>query len=76
MMSNKKSITIEFDNEAAAKHFAHWLDGQGEQNYWTWMEEREQEEAGNITATQFHYHEGNKFCPNDIIKTTCGRLSK
>jgi hypothetical protein len=32
------NITIKFENEKAALHFAHWLCGQGEQDYWTWME--------------------------------------
>lgn len=87
-MPNKKtSISIEFNNEEAALHFAHWLCGQGEQDYWQWMECREQEEGGNITAISFHYHgpedetkaqddpkRYGKFMCDNTIRTTCGRL--
>ncbi len=67
----KKTITIEFDSKKAAEHFAVWLCEAGEQDYWQWMEYREQEEKGNITAVNFDYHgEGDKF----IIRTKCGRL--
>lgn len=51
-------LSITFKNEAervAAEHFMSWLSGQGEQDYWNWMEYREQEEAGNITITAFNY---------------------
>jgi hypothetical protein len=56
----KTKLVIEFDNQAAVEHFAHWLCGSGEQHYWSWMECRESEEeevdSGDITALQFHYH--------------------
>jgi hypothetical protein len=56
-MKKKTVISIEFDNKEAADHFASWLCGQGEQDYWLWMEYREEdEEDGDITATSFHYH--------------------
>lgn len=48
-------LTITFDNPQAAEHFQSWLCGQGEQDYWMWMECREQEEDGNITALNFDY---------------------
>lgn len=90
-MSEKKEtdLVIRFDSPEAAMHFARWLCGSGEQQYWDWMRYREDEEAGNITATEFHYHgeEDEAKAQNDparykefmcdgIIRTTCGRLSK
>jgi hypothetical protein len=86
-MNMKTSITIEFDNEEAAHHFAVWMCESGEQQYWQWMEYREQEEDGDITALQFNYHGiedetkaeddteryGEFMCDN-TIRTTCGRM--
>lgn len=73
-----RSLTIEFDNDEAMKHFALWLCEAGEEDYWTWMECREQEEEGDITATSFKYWGppgwDNGFMPDDIIRTECGRL--
>lgn len=82
-------IVIRFANRKAALHFAHWLCGSGEQQYWMWMEYREQEEKGNITATGFHYHgeedeskektdpeRYGQFMEDNIIRTTVGRLDK
>jgi ribosomal protein S27AE len=88
--SQKSSLlTIEFDNQEAAEHFASWLCGQGEQDYWMWMECREREEDGDITATSFHYHgvedetkaqddpsRYGEFMADNTIRTTCGRLDK
>jgi hypothetical protein len=56
--SNEKiKLTIEFDNQVALMHFASWLCGSGEQDYWMWQECREYEEPeGDITAVEFHYH--------------------
>lgn len=71
-----KTVTIEFDSERAAEHFAKWLDGHGEQNYWDWMRCREESEEGDITAKSFDYFQGgNEFAPNGVIKTTLGRLN-
>lgn len=70
--SNKSTVTIEFANPSAAEHFVSWLDGQGEQDYWIWMEYREQEEEGDITALRFDY-DYNDPCD---VKARCGRLSK
>lgn len=85
----KKEITIQFDSEKAARHFALWLCESGEQQYWEWMRYREDEEKGNITAVEFHYHgeedkskarsdstRYGKFMEDGIIRTTCGRLDK
>jgi len=55
-MADKIKLTIEFDNQEALKHFTLWLCESGEQAYWDWMEYREQEEEGDITAVDFHYH--------------------
>lgn len=89
-MSEKVKLTIEFDNQEAAHHFAIWLCESGEQQYWEWMGYREEdEEDGNITATSFDYHGpedetkteadperyGEFLCDN-TIRTTCGRLDK
>ena len=83
-MSN---VTIRFGSDAAAKHFALWLCGQGEQQYWDWMRYREQEEPGPITAVSFDYHNRNLALPDDnpnaygefledgIIRTELGRLT-
>jgi hypothetical protein len=69
VLSKKSKVEIEFDNPKAAEHFLSWLCGQGEQNYWLWMECREQEEKGNITAISFDY----KF-KQLTASTKCGRL--
>tara|TARA_R110000803_G_scaffold116216_1_gene184826 strand:- start:323 stop:553 length:231 start_codon:yes stop_codon:yes gene_type:complete len=53
--NNDGVVHIDLGSHAAAKHFINWLCGQGEQNYWVWMECREDEEAGPITATRFKY---------------------
>lgn len=91
-MSKKEKVvlSIEFANPEAANHFATWLCESGEQDYWNWMEYREQdEEEGDITARSFHYHGpedeskahddparyGGFMCDN-TIRTTCGRLDK
>lgn len=91
-MSKKDKTTdiiIRFENPRAASHFAHWLCGSGEQGYWNWMEYREEEEEGDITAVEFEYHgEEDKtkarndpkrygaFMNDNIIRTTCSRLDK
>lgn len=78
----KTKLIIEFDSNKAAQHFAKWLCGQGEQDYWIWMECRECEEDGNITATTFKYHPGDEstgygeFLADNTIRTVCGRLDK
>jgi hypothetical protein len=70
------NITIKFENEAAARHFARWLCEQGEQDYWQWMEECEQEEKGNIAAVEFIYHKNDEFVPDAKIGTVLGRISR
>ena len=61
------NLTFEFDNPKAAQHFKIWLCEAGEQDYWTWMECREQEEEGDITGLDFDYWNG------DMVKVKCGR---
>ena len=72
-------LTIKFDNDKAREHFVSWLCGSGEQDYWEWMEYRENEEQGDITATEFDYWtptypgQKSKFRP-DLVIAKCGRL--
>jgi hypothetical protein len=70
-------LIIDFDNQRALEHFASWLCGSGEQQYWEWMANREGEEDGDITAVSFNYHdqEGD-FIGGNTIRTDCGRLTK
>ncbi len=65
MNPTNNELTIRFDNVAMAKHFKAWLDGQGEQDYWTWMEVQESPDGTPIEARSFNYHEG----PNLIVGT-------
>lgn len=60
-------LVFEFDSPEAANHFKHWLCGAGEQDYWNWMEYREEEEDGDITGRDFDYWNG------ELIKVKCGR---
>lgn len=69
--SHSNTLVFKFDNQLAANHFKHWLCGQGEQDYWMWMEEREKEESGDITVLDFDYWTGT-----DIIKAPCTRMDK
>jgi hypothetical protein len=91
-MANKNKevdLIIRFPNQKTLEHFAQWLCGAGEQDYWNWMEYREQEETGDITATVFHYHgeedeskdlddeeRYGEFLEDNIIRTTVSRLDK
>ena len=61
-------VEINFANKKAAKHFMSWLCEAGEQDYWLYMEAREGEENGDITALVFDY-KWKKF----VIETECGR---
>jgi hypothetical protein len=66
-----QKLTFVFGNEKTLNHFKSWLCEQGEQEYWDWMEYREQEEKGNITALEFDYHTGTNH-----VRTKCGRLNR
>jgi len=59
------------EERAAAEHFISWLCGQGEQDYWQWMETREGEEDGNITITNFKYDYKNNSAECEL-----GRLEE
>lgn len=76
-MNKKTEVKFVFDNQEAADHFITWLCESGEQSYWDWMEYREEEEAGDITAISFDYWggstDGDNFGKGDII-AHCGRL--
>jgi len=69
----KAKLVIEFDNERAREHFAKWLCASGEQDYWSWMRYRQDEEPGPITVVDFNYHKDGKFSAG-LITTECGRL--
>lgn len=70
-----KEVKFVFDNDLAADHFLVWLCESGEQDYWQWMEYREQEESGDITAVEFDYHTGDGFGVGPVT-AVCGRLKK
>lgn len=87
--NNKYKLTFEFDNDATRMNFAVWLSEMGEQDYWEWMECREQEEEGDITAVTFDYHpvkdptksersskRYGKFIEDNTIRAVSGRNSK
>jgi hypothetical protein len=88
-MTKKSTLKIEFENPEALHHFAVWLCESGEQKYWDWMEIRESEEDGPITAVDFEYFpilDASKpetddarygyFVGDDTVRTTCGRLDR
>lgn len=67
-------LKIEFANKEAAAHFMSWLCESGEQQYWNWMECREddqlpEDDGIDITAIDFDYD-----LKKHTIKTTLGRL--
>lgn len=64
-------LTFEFANDDAREHFKIWLCESGEQEYWMWMETREQEEDGDITVLEFDYH-----TEDGVLRTECGRLDE
>jgi hypothetical protein len=69
-------VKFHFDNKVAAKHFIDWLCGSGEQQYWDWMQCREEEEGTkDITAVNFNYwHDETEFAKNLEVVAKCGRL--
>lgn len=86
---SKTDLVIKFPNDEATRHFALWLCESGEQSYWDWMKYRENEDNGDITATNFHYHgeedetkeetdpaRYNEFMCDNTIRTTVGRLNR
>lgn len=65
-------VALRFGNKEAASHFLHWLCGQGEQDYWLWMEYREKEVAGPITGLRFNYHRPG----HGVVIVECGRMDE
>ncbi len=63
-------VTIDLGSQKAAQHFIKWLCGQGEQDYWIWMECREIEETGDITAVNFQYDYENATAKGDMGRLT------
>ncbi len=63
-------LVFEFASPEAAAHFKSWLCESGEQDYWNWMEVREEEEDSDITGCDFDYWSG------DVVKVKCGRITK
>jgi len=43
------NLTISFPTQKSLEAFAHWLDGQGEQDYWNWMEEQDPMEGETVS---------------------------
>ena len=87
-LNKGRDITIKFNSEKVAMHFADWLCESGEQEYWEWMRYRENEEEGDITAVYFEYHElkdvskaetdpdrYGEYMHDWTIRTKSGRLS-
>jgi len=68
--SNSPTLVLQFDNVDAVNHFKSWLCESGEQHYWDWMIEAEEDWEGNISGINFDYSTGS------TIKVTCGRLNK
>jgi len=67
-MQVKSKVIIEFDNEDAAKEFACWLDGQGEQDYWQWRDCQDEQEA---YARHFKHRKDTLDENNVIIEGHC-----
>jgi hypothetical protein len=67
--SKSTEVKIQFASKHAAEHFMEWLCGSGEQEYWNWMEYREDEEDGDITAIELDYD-----FKKHTITTTLGRI--
>ena len=70
-------LVIDFGSDRAVDHFVRWMSGAGEQHYWDWMEFRELEEQGPITATKFDY---GGYKPTALgtwgMTATLGRVSE
>lgn len=61
-MNTIKEVKISVEGPpAVVDHFLTWLCESGEQQYWNWMEVREEEEKGNITIVDFDYHSSSRF---------------
>jgi hypothetical protein len=61
-------LTFKFESKEAVQHLKTWLSHRGEQDYWMWMECREDEESGPITGIDFDYSKGS------VVPVQCGRI--
>ena len=69
-------LIIDYGSDKVVDHFIQWLSGAGEQEYWMWMEARETEEQGSITALRFDYGDYKPGPKGDWNMTaTTGRLN-
>ena len=76
------NVIIKFDRLEAADHFVTWMCEAGEQDYWNWMEYRQQESSNpSMTATTFEYPGGlvDGHWPQDgdgniVVGTELGRV--
>ena len=73
---SKVEVKFVFDNVKAAKHFVSWLCESGEQDYWNYMEYREEEEKGNITVIDFDYWQKKTANGDVVVPTRSGRLAE
>jgi len=57
-------LTISFPTQASLTEFATWLCEQGEQDYWTWMDEQDRAKTKTV---DFEYHSplDTKYPAND-----------
>ena len=60
------SLTIEFPNQDALDAFVDWLDGQGEQDYWEWMDLREENE---LMVTFDYDNDDRNLITTDLSET-------
>lgn len=65
-------LAFQFDNPEAMNHFWRWLCESGEQQYWDYMQYREEEEDGDITGLFFDY----KKADGGAIFVKCGRFTE
>ena len=59
------SVILHCHNEKAAEEFCIWMCEQGEQDYWTWMEEVDQKNDGaNTMNFEYHYPQDKSYPAN------------
>ena len=74
-MAKGVKAVFEFKTDEARKAFLVWLCESGEQEYWMWMEAREQESAKTKTVLDFNYGNLHKKSKDDmIVQCKEGRL--
>jgi len=66
------AVLLQFETEAAARYFREWLCESGEQDYWQYMEAREDDDPeDDITGLEFDYHHRS-----GLIPVKCGRFTE